>query len=159
MGCEKEIFLRKLAWDYFAAHASQRMSIFNFYIILSSLTATTYFASFKPDSNLQPARWLLASSLCFFAFIFWKLDGRNKELIKNAEAALRYFEAKERSLNAFVCNGGSDFRIPPRTPGPQQKEYQIDVYYRGLLSKTPLDNTQGTRDYSRSNSVEERRHL
>ncbi len=29
----------------------------------------------------------------FFAFVFWKLDRRNRELIKNSEAALRYFES------------------------------------------------------------------
>jgi hypothetical protein len=92
---EQENFLRKQAWDYFAAHASQRMAIFNFYIVLSSVTATTYFASFKPDSNLQSAQWALALLLFIFAFIFWKLDERNKTLIKNAEAALRYFEEND----------------------------------------------------------------
>jgi hypothetical protein len=95
MSERQESFLRKQAWDYFAAHASQRMAIFNFYIVISSVTTTTYFATFKTDSNLQSARWVLALLLCFFSFIFWKLDGRNKTLIKNAEAALRYFEQNE----------------------------------------------------------------
>jgi hypothetical protein len=95
MGDKQESFLRKQAWDYFATHASQRMTIFNFYIVLSSVTTTTYFATFKSDSNLQSARWILAFLLCIFAFIFWKLDARNKTLIKNAEAALRYFEQGE----------------------------------------------------------------
>jgi hypothetical protein len=95
MGDKPDSFLRKVVWDYFATHASQRIAIFNFYIVLSSVTATTYVASFKADSNLQPARWMLALSLCFFAFIFWKLDGRNKLLIKNAETALRRFEQEE----------------------------------------------------------------
>ena len=87
-----EPFLRKQAWDYFSMHASQRITIFNFYIILSSLTATSYFASFKSDSSLPAARPLLAILLCVFAFIFWKLDQRNKLLIKNAERALKHFE-------------------------------------------------------------------
>lgn len=85
-------FLRKQAWDYFVIHASQRMTIFNFYIALSSVVATAYFASFRADWNLQSARWILAPLLCFFAFIFWKLDERNKTLIKNAERALKHFE-------------------------------------------------------------------
>jgi len=68
------------------------MSIFNFYIALSSVTATTYAASWKTDSNLESARWLLAALLCLFAFVFWKLDQRNRALIKNAERALKYFE-------------------------------------------------------------------
>jgi len=38
-----ETFLRKQAWDYFVIHASQRMTIFNFYIALSSFVpAYTY---------------------------------------------------------------------------------------------------------------------
>src|ERR1700731_2520334 len=82
---DKNTFLRKQAWDYFDAHASQRMSIFNFYIALSSVTATTYAAAWKADSNLQSARGLLAFLLLLFAFVFWKFDQRNKALIKNAE--------------------------------------------------------------------------
>ena len=67
------------------------MTIFNFYIGLSSVTATGYFASFKADSNLQSARTLFALLLCFFAFVFWKLDQRTKRLIKNTQY-VRYFE-------------------------------------------------------------------
>jgi len=88
-------YLRKQAWDYFHIHANQRLAVFNFYVILSSLTVTTYFASFKSDSNLQSARPALAALLCVFAFIFWKLDQRTKFLFKNAEAALKHFEATD----------------------------------------------------------------
>lgn len=87
--------LRKQAWDYFSIHASQRLTTFNFYIGLSSLVATGYFASYKPDSNLATARPALAGLLCLLAFVFWKLDQRNKALIKNAERALRFFEQSE----------------------------------------------------------------
>ncbi len=58
---------------------------------------TSFFASFKSDSNLQSARPVLAGLLCSFAFIFWKLDERNKFLIKNSERALRYFEKSDSS--------------------------------------------------------------
>ena len=92
---KEDLFLRKQAWDYFAAHGAQRMTIFNFYIGLSSLTATGYFASFKTDSNLESVRTLFALLLCFFAFVFWKLDQRTKKLIKNAEDALKYFEESQ----------------------------------------------------------------
>lgn len=83
---------RKQAWDYFQLHASQRMTAFNFYIVLSSLIATGYLSSFKSDSNLQVARPLLAALLCLFSYVFWKLDQRTKFLIKHAERALKYFE-------------------------------------------------------------------
>ncbi len=88
-------YLQKQAWDYFSVHASQRMTIFNFYIVVSSLVTTSYFASFKSDSNLESARPALAGLLCLIAFIFWKLDQRNKFLIKNSERALKYFEKLE----------------------------------------------------------------
>jgi Flp pilus assembly protein TadB len=88
-------FLHKQAWDYFSTHAGQRMSIFNFYIALSSVAATTYAASWKTDSNLQSARGLLAFLLCVFAFVFWKLDQRNTLLIENAKRALKYYESSE----------------------------------------------------------------
>jgi hypothetical protein len=90
-------FLRKQAWDYFTTHASQRIATFNFYIVLSSLIATTYFPSFKTDVTMRPARPFLAALLCLFAFIFWKLDQRNRQLIKNAKRALKCFEKMEEA--------------------------------------------------------------
>jgi hypothetical protein len=95
MNSNEGSFLRKQAWDYFTTHASQRMSIFNFYIVLSSLIFTGYFTSFKDDAHLQSLRPSLAFLLCFLSFVFWKLDQRTSFLIKNAERALKYFEASD----------------------------------------------------------------
>jgi len=91
--------LRKQAWDYFAVHASQRMTVFNFYIILSSLVATSYFAISRNDSNLVSVRPVLAGLLCLFSFTFWKLDQRTKFLIKNAECALKFFEQLDQTVD------------------------------------------------------------
>jgi hypothetical protein len=93
----EQTYLREQAWDYFSLHASQRMSIFNFYIVLSSVIVTSYCATFKVESELTMARCALAASVCLLAFIFWKLDQRNKALIKLAERALKYFESIESS--------------------------------------------------------------
>jgi hypothetical protein len=95
-------FLRKQAWDYFTVHASQRISIFNFYIVLSSLITTTYFASFKSDTNWQVVRACLGGLLCLFSFIFWKLDQRTKIFVKTAERALRQFENMEEKYPPSV---------------------------------------------------------
>ena len=38
---KEDSYLRKQAWDYFNVHASQRLAIFNFYVVLSSLTMTS----------------------------------------------------------------------------------------------------------------------
>lgn len=84
--------LQKQAWDYFVLHASQRMTVFNFYIILSALITTSYVASFNNHSNLAFFRIALAALLSLFAFVFWKLDERTKRLVKIGEEALKYFE-------------------------------------------------------------------
>jgi hypothetical protein len=98
-----EPFLQKQAWEYFNAHATQRMTVFNFYIVLSTATAAAYAASFGKDSDLASVRWIIALLLCFFAFVFWKLDQRVKILIKNAERVLKHFETTQaRDIRAKV---------------------------------------------------------
>jgi hypothetical protein len=90
-------FLRKQAWDYFQLHANQRLAVFNFYIVISGVASTAYFASFNSDSSLRFARPALAALLCLIAFVFWKLDQRTKTLVKNAERALMLYESKDET--------------------------------------------------------------
>jgi len=113
----EESYLRKQAWDYFQLHASQRMTIFNFYLISSSLIVTCYFASFKVDANLQEARPILSVLLCMIAFVFWKLDQRTKFFIKNAESTLKYFEkleAADKAAKVFTNEEESTAAKKPR---------------------------------------------
>lgn len=128
--------LQKRAWDYFAMHAGQRLSVFNFYVILSSLTMTTYFASFKADSNLAAARPALALLLCIFAFIFWKLDQRTKFLIKTAEAALRYFEEQDDVDEvAKVFSREESASRSQRESGPQRMlPWRLNLSYSHCLN-------------------------
>jgi hypothetical protein len=86
-------FLQKEAWDYFQLHASQRLTTFNFYIIISSVITTGLFGSFQGNYRILGVGMILGLLLVLFSFVFWKLDGRNRELIKNAEAVLRFFES------------------------------------------------------------------
>lgn len=85
--------LRKQAWDYFQMHSSQRLTTFNFYIVISSVITTALFSTFQKDYKVPLLGVPLGLMLSFFSFIFWKLDSRNKQLIKGAEAALKYFES------------------------------------------------------------------
>ncbi len=84
---------RQHAWEYFHYHASQRLTTFHFYIIICSIVATGYLTAIK-DSNTKPLGIILGLLLPFLSFIFWKLDTRNKQMIKNAEAAIRHLEAE-----------------------------------------------------------------
>ena len=84
--------LRKQAWDFFHMQAGQRLTTFNFYIAISSLLSTGLAASFRADIPYLCIS--LGLLLLLFSFIFWKLDQRNRDLIKGAEVSLKFFEAK-----------------------------------------------------------------
>jgi hypothetical protein len=84
---------RKQAWDYFQMHASQRLTTFNFYIVISSVVTTALFSTFQKDYKVPVLGIPLGFLLILFSYIFWKVDQRNKQLIKSAEAALKYFES------------------------------------------------------------------
>jgi len=86
--------LRKQAWDFFQMQAGQRLTTFNFYIAISSLLSTGLVATFKMDIDLPYLGIAFGLLLILFSFIFWKLDQRNGDLIKGAEASLKFFETK-----------------------------------------------------------------
>jgi hypothetical protein len=86
-------YLRKQAWDYFQVHASQRLTTFNFYIVISSLITTALFATLQKDYRVPQVGAVPGLFLIFFSFVFWKLDERNRELVRIGEAALRSFES------------------------------------------------------------------
>ena len=86
--------LRKQAWDFFQMQTDQRLTTFNFYIALSSLLSGGLAASLKMDVKVPYVGLLMGVLLVFLSFIFWKLDCRNRDLIKGAEEALKFFEEK-----------------------------------------------------------------
>lgn len=89
--------LRHYAWDYFQFHASQRLTIFNFYILLSTLVSTGYFLALNYIPILAV---LFPILLILFSFIFWKLDQRNRQLILNSEEALKYIEREDVNVES-----------------------------------------------------------
>ena len=94
---------RQYLWDYFHIHASQRLTTFNFYIIISSLISSGYVTTVG-SSVVPRLAILLGVILVLFSFIFWKLDTRNKQLIKNAEEGLKYLENLSNYLNGVPTN-------------------------------------------------------
>lgn len=83
---------RDYAWNYFQLHASQRMSSFNFFVVIAALLTTVIAATFKTDCTNH---WLcvpLGMSLSVISYVFWKLDQRTRFLIKHAENALKKLE-------------------------------------------------------------------
>ncbi|MBA7670553.1 hypothetical protein ES703_78699 [subsurface metagenome] len=79
-------------WNYFQFHASQRLITFNFYIVISTAIAAGYIVTVGMNS-IRMLAILLGFIISLLSFLFWKLDVRNKQMIKNAEEALKYLEA------------------------------------------------------------------
>lgn len=83
---------RDYAWKYFALHADQRLKAFQFFITLSTaITGALIFMVRLGDPN----KWvsILGLLLVILAFVFWKLEQRTKDLIKNGENALKYLDS------------------------------------------------------------------
>lgn len=87
MDQELRVELREYAWNYFRIHADQRLRTFNFYLIICALISGGLGAIIK-ESTTVIVGIPLALIMTFLSFIFWKLDTRNKQLIRHGEEAL-----------------------------------------------------------------------
>jgi hypothetical protein len=81
------------AWRYFELHANQRMSLFNFFLVLSSFVAAGLGASLQLRGTLELMGVGLGVILATVSFTFWKLDQRTSFLIKHAERAVAEIES------------------------------------------------------------------
>jgi hypothetical protein len=79
-------------WRYFALHAQQRISIFNFFLILSGLVAAGLAACVQRRGTIQLLGAGLGALLCLVSFTFYKLDQRSSFLIKHSENAIAELE-------------------------------------------------------------------
>jgi hypothetical protein len=86
------------AWRYFELHAAQRMTVFNFFLILAGLVAAGIGTALQASPKLSILAAVLGILLAFLAFIFWKLDQRVCFLTKSAERAMA---ATESSLPTY----------------------------------------------------------
>jgi hypothetical protein len=86
--------IQEYAWNYFALHASQRMSLFNFFVACSSVVTAALCGTFYEKIKAYEIGIALGIMLPVISFVFWKLDQRVSFLIKHAEAALKHLECK-----------------------------------------------------------------
>lgn len=82
----------KHSWDWFALHANQRMTTWNFYLISTAFLVAAYGALIDKNAIAAGVIGLVGA---FLALCFYWLDTRTKELIEAGEAAL---EACENQL-------------------------------------------------------------
>jgi hypothetical protein len=91
---EKDQLFRKYAWDYFAVHAAQRLTTFQFYITLCTALVGGYLVLIA-NKDTRSIAWVIGVLLMLLSHVFYKLDVRTRELIKNAERALDRLDAAQ----------------------------------------------------------------
>lgn len=80
------------SWNYFQLHATQRMSLFNYFVVFASLLTTGLVSTFLEKYKCNYIGIALSLLLIILAFIFWKLDQRVKYLIRHSEELLKKIE-------------------------------------------------------------------
>jgi hypothetical protein len=79
------------AWKWFSYAASQRMSLFNYFLLSIGIFATAY-ANLLSERPMA-AGWI-ALIAAFVTVFFWLLDRRNCELVARGERVLRRLEPR-----------------------------------------------------------------
>ena len=113
------------AWKFFSFHATQRTQMFNFMLLLVGILAASLTGSI--DKGLvEPAIAVCAVGI-IVAFIFLKLDRRNRDLVRTAETVLTFLEQDE------IFSGAPRF-TPPNAP-----EQVLGIFTR----RTELETANG----------------
>ena len=89
----KEQIFRTYAWAYFSFHADQRMKTFNFFLVVAGLLAGGVVTLMRDSGN----PWIIAPlglALSILCFLFWRLDQRNRVLVRNGEAAVKFLDSQ-----------------------------------------------------------------
>ena len=101
--------MEERAWASFALHAGQRLTTFNFFIVLSSLLINALVVSLQRDFRVPHVGVVIGLLLALLAFIFWKIDVRNRQLIKLAEEVIKYFESTAPKAGDADVHAGALF--------------------------------------------------
>jgi hypothetical protein len=90
------------AWRHFALHAQQRISVFNFFVVLSGILATGIGAGSQVGKSMALLVAILGALLTFLSYVFYRLDGRGSELVKLGERSLIACELRCMPLYAQI---------------------------------------------------------
>lgn len=99
--------VRNHCWNYFALHAQQRMSAFQFFITLETALIGAGLLVLQSDfSSDSHFKIVIGPMIILLSFVFWKIDQRTKDLIKGAEVGLKEIE------NFFLANTKVAVHLP-----------------------------------------------
>jgi hypothetical protein len=91
---------QSFAWGYFAFHAQQRQTVFNFFLVVIGASLAAYAATID-KAGAPKLHSVIGCVLLLAAFLFWRLDKRSRHLVKLAEAALKDIEAELAQKTGF----------------------------------------------------------
>jgi hypothetical protein len=83
-----------LCWKYFDRHADQRISYFNFFVVFSTILTSAAITVLAESVDLGYAAIPIGIIQIFVAYIFLKIEERNRFLTKHAENAIKHFERR-----------------------------------------------------------------
>ena len=92
-----EAAARDYAWKWFQYHASQRQTVFQFFLAVIGAVLAAYLAVLHSGANAGFARFF-GLLIMVLGFLFWRLDCRGGRLVKIAEQYLKVDEANLASL-------------------------------------------------------------
>ena len=116
---------RDNAWRYFEIHADQRLKMFQFFITISTALLGGSLLIVKLGKS-QDFLIILGLFSSFISFIFWKLDIRTRNLIKNAEEAIKYLDDEYEIMDVNSA------------PSPLKLFTRDDYFVRGKLYKASV---------------------
>lgn len=106
-------FDSQYVWRYFELHSAQRMTLFNYYLIISGAISTGLAATLQGSQGFSYLGVALGGLLTLFSFVFWKLDQRTSNLIKFAESILSIAEIDSKAhFRIFVDKNISSISGP-----------------------------------------------
>jgi hypothetical protein len=94
MPTDRDQMLLEHGWRHFEFHAQQRLSLFNFYIVLCGLLVAAWATVMTSDESMREVGILLSVLLSFFSYVFWRFDQRNADLTKQAETVVGLAEER-----------------------------------------------------------------
>lgn len=120
-------------WKYFEIHSQQRMTLFNFYIVICGVISSVIGYGIQSTKDLIYLEITLCILLTLFSFLFYKLDQRTSFLIKRSEKALADFENQFNTTNINLFANDSNDLISRNTSKKLNKVFTYGQIFRGVF--------------------------